>query len=145
MFSNNNKKHFYCKCCTYCTTGSFVTPRVNWNCQLLQLMGWYFDTGTLQIHVKFYVNMNKFWVNMHEFAWKCMNFKWTRINFAWICMNLHEHSWKLIKISGFAVDIWAMWPVSEIGTPIFVAVFEGPIILLKICEVHLPVSSLHTL
>ena len=34
-----------------------------------------------------------------------------------------------------------MWPVFEIGTPIFVAVFEGPIILLKICEVHLQVSS----
>ena len=35
--------------------------------------------------------------------------------------------------------------MSEKGTLIFVAVFEGPIILLKICEVHLQVPSLHTL
>ena len=94
---------------------------------------------------KFCMNTNKFWVNIHEFAWKCINFTWTRINFEWICMNLHEHAWKLIKISGFAVDIWTMWPVSEIGTLIFVAVFEGPIILLKVCEIHLQVSSIHTL
>ena len=60
-------------------------------------------------------------MDMHEFY----------VNTNKLCMNLHEHAWKLIKISGFAVDIWAMWPVSEIGTPIFVAVFEGPIILLK--------------
>ena len=35
--------------------------------------------------------------------------------------------------------------MSEIGTLIFVAVFEGPIILLKICVIHLQVSSIHTL
>ena len=71
------------------------------------------------------MNMHKFYMNTNKF-----------------CMNTYE-SWS--KISGFAVDIWAMWPVSEIGTLIFVAVFEGPIILLKICEIHLQVSSIHTL
>ena len=74
-------------------------------------------------------------MNMHEFCMNMNKHAWTRMNFAW----------KLIKISGFAVDIWAMWPVSEIGTLIYVAVFEGPIILLKICEIHLQVSSIHTL
>ena len=38
-----------------------------------------------------------------------------------------------------------MWPVSEIGTLIFEAMFGGPIILLKICEIYLQVSSIHTL
>ena len=100
-----------------------------------------------------------------KFTWTQKKFTWTQINFAWIRMNLHGNAWiyvnmnkfawtwvnfawthmKVIKISRFAVDIWAMWPVSEIGTLIFVAVFEGPIILLEICEVHLQVSSLHTL
>ena len=36
--------------------------------------GLVFDTGTLKIHVKFYMNTNKFCMNMHEFAWKHMNF-----------------------------------------------------------------------
>ena len=100
----------------------------------------------LQIFMhKFCMNTNKFCMNTHEFAWTCINFTWTWINFAWTRMNLHEHAWKLIKISGCAVDIWAVWPVSEIGTLIFVAVFKDSIILLKICEIHLQVSSIHTL
>ena len=37
---------------------------------------------------------------MHEFY----------VNTNKLCMNLHEHAWKLIKISGFAVDIWSIWP-----------------------------------
>ena len=41
------------------------------------------------------------------------------------CMNVHEHTWKLIKISGFVVNSQAMWPLSKIGTITFVAVFEG--------------------
>ena len=110
MFSNNNKKHFYCKCCTYCITGSFVTPRVNWNCQLLQLMGWYFDTGTLQIHVKFYVNTNKFWVNMHEFAWKCMNFMWTWINFAWTRMKVDQNFKVCSRYLGHVTSVWNRHP-----------------------------------
>ena len=76
------------------------------------------------------------WIyTLHEHAWILHEHKWT----------LHEHALKLIKISGFAVDFKAMWPVSEIGTLIFVAGFEGPIILLKICEIHLQVSSIHTM
>ena len=116
--------------------------------KIVSCYNWWAGTLILVLQIfmhKFCMNMNKLCMNTHEFAWKCMNFAWTQINFAWTCINSHEHAWKLIKISGFAVDIWAMWPVSEIGTLIFVAVFEGPIILLKINEVHLQVSSLHTL
>ena len=116
--------------------------------KIVSYYSWQAGTLILVLRIfmhKFCMNMNKFCVNMHELAWTGINFAWTWINFAWTCMNLHEHTWKLIKISGFAVDIWAMWPVSKIGTLIFVAVFEGPIILLKICEIHLQVLSIHTL
>ena len=75
----------------------------------------------MEMH-EFYMNTNKFYMNTNK-----------------LCMNTYE-SW--YKISGFAVDIWVK--VSEIGI-FFVAVSEGPIILLKICEIHLQVSSLHTL
>ena len=64
------------KCCTYCITESFVTPphpRINQNCQLLKLTCRYFDTLYL---IKY----------MKVFAW-----------------TLHEHGWKLIKISAFVV------------------------------------------
>ena len=117
MFSNKNKKHFYCKCCTYCTTGSFVTPRVNRNCQLLQLMGWYFDTGTLKIHVKFYMNTNKFCMNTHEFAWKRMNFTWTwinfawtQINFAWTCMKVDQNFRVCSRYLGHVTSVWNRHP-----------------------------------
>ena len=83
---------------------------------------WWAGTLILVLQIfmhKFCMNMNKLCMNTHEFAWKCMNFAWTQVNFAWTQINLHEHAWKLIKISGFAVDIWAMWPVSEIDTLIF--------------------------
>ena len=116
--------------------------------KIVSCYNWRAGTFILLLHIfmhKFCMNTNKFCMNMHEFAWTCINFAWTQINFAWTCMNLHDHAWKLIKISGFAVDIWAMWPLSKIGTLIFVAVFKGPIILLKICEIHLQVSSIHTL
>ena len=145
MVSNNNKKHSYCKCCTYCTTGSFLPPGstkivscYNWRAGTLILVLWIF------MH-ELCMNTNKLCMNTHEFAWKCMKFAWTWINTHEHAWTLHEHAGKLIKISGFAIDIWAMWPVSEIGTLIFVAMFEGPIILLKICEIHLQVSSIHTL
>ena len=74
MFSNNNKKHFYCKCCIYCTTGSFVTPRVNQNCQFLQLVLQIFMHKIYMNTKKIYMNTNKFCMNTLEFAWKRMNF-----------------------------------------------------------------------
>ena len=95
MFSNNNKKHFYCKCCTYCTTGSFVTPRVNQNCQFLQLVLQIFMHKIYMNTKKIYMNTNKFCMNTHEFAWKRMNFTWTRINFAWTWVNF---AWTRMKV-----------------------------------------------
>ena len=145
MFSNNNKKHFYCKCCTYCTTGSFVTPRVNQNCQFLQLVLQIFMHKIYMNTKKFYMNTNKSCMNMYEFAWKCMNFTWTRINFVWTRVNF---AWTHIKVDqNFRVCSRYLGHVASVWNrhPNFVAVFEGPTILLKICEVHLQVSSLHKL
>ena len=73
--------------------------------------------GTLILVLQIF--MHEFCINMHEFAWTHMNFAWTRINMHEQAWTLHEHVWKLIQISGFTVDIWAMWPVSEISTLIF--------------------------
>ena len=85
------------------------------------LVLWYlvFEYSCIRIFHELLINFE--WIHMYEFAWKCINFAWTRVNFVWTRVNLHENTWKLIKISGFAVDIWAMWPVSEIGPLIFVA------------------------
>ena len=120
----------------YCTVlyWSFATPQVNQNCQFLQLVLQIFMHKIYMNTKKIYMNTNKFCINTHEFAWKHMNFTWTWINFPWTRVNF---AWTRMKVyQNFRVcrRYLGHVTVSEIGSPIFVAVFEGPIILLKICE-----------
>ena len=82
------------------------------------------DTGTLKIHVKFYMNTNKFCMNTHEFAWKRMNFTWTRINFAWTQINFAwtqiNFAWTCMKVDqnfrvcsrylGHVTSVWNRHP-----------------------------------
>ena len=106
MFSNNNKKHFYYKCCTYCTTGSFVTPpppRVNQNCQFLQLELQMFMLKIYMNTRKIYMKTNKFYMNMNKF---CMNT-------SKLCMNMHE-SWSNFRVCsrylGHVTSVWNRFP-----------------------------------
>ena len=110
MFSNNNKKHFYCKCCTYCTTGSFVTPGstkivscYNWQAGTLILLLWIF------MH-KFYMKTNKLCMNMHEFVWTHINFTWTRINFAWTGMKVDKTFRVCSRYLGHVTSVWNRHP-----------------------------------
>ena len=71
-----------------------LLPWMNQNCQLLQLMGCYFDTGTLKIHVKFYMNTNKFCMNMNK-----------------LCMNMHDQNFRVCsRYLGHVASVWNRHP-----------------------------------